>query len=446
MIMRRVTLMGERAAGGRTKRQVMATMGTRARSGLRHVRTDLLTLRADPMPGMRDGWPPLLPHVLVVAFAGALFFGVFNNFQSDFQLDGSVSSVLSAFLAVALAGALNRPALCWWIITATTVVGALVAGGPAQDNATSPWTGFGLVVHAVALFLLALRVRVLSLAVAAGAALVAVFAVRTGPDGIDSLPLTVLAVAAFAGAAQRRTRLARNRLVEQEGVTAEERARRTLLEERSRIARELHDVVAHHMSVISIQAQVAPHLTTDPSPELRENLAGIRQNALDALTELRRVLGVLRNGEGDDGAGGARHAPQPTLDQLGELLAGVRSAGLTVTTEITGTPRPYSPGVELSAYRIVQEALSNAMRHAPGAAVHVAVGHHASALSIRVANTAPTTRAPHPFSGDGHGVLGMRERVSMLGGEFSNGSTVEGGYLVVAVLPLAADVPGKGSA
>ncbi|WP_244203930.1 sensor histidine kinase, partial [Streptomyces tricolor] len=219
---------------------------------------------------------------------------------------------------------------------------------------------------------------------------------------------------------------------------------RTLLEERSRIARELHDVVAHHMSVISIQAQVAPHLVKDPSDELLENLAGIRGNALEALTELRRVLGVLRSenpenpedpyGLGGPGTGAAPDAPQPTLARLDALIENTRAAGLDVTAEVVGEVRPYAPGVELSAYRIVQEALSNALRHAPGSTVHVEVGHFPNGLHLVVANSAPRYPVP-PSPGAGHGLLGMRERAAMLGGHVTAERTSGGGFSVTAFLP-----------
>jgi signal transduction histidine kinase len=237
------------------------------------------------------------------------------------------------------------------------------------------------------------------------------------------------------GATLRGRRVARRELVVQEEITAEERARRTLLEERNRIARELHDVVAHHMSVISIQAQVAPHLVKDKPEELKETLAGIRESAVEALTELRQILGVLRSE--DAPSEGMLHTPQPTLDQLEELVGNVRGAGLTVTTQTTGEPRPLSPGVELSAFRIVQEAFSNAMRHAPGAAVRVEIGYQPDGLAIRVANTAPDKHAP-PSQGVGHGLLGMRERATMLGGDLAVGPTPDGGYEVIATLPTNA--------
>jgi signal transduction histidine kinase len=421
-------------------KKVMVRTKELVTAGARSIREDLLTLRADPMPRMQDGWPPLLPHVLVVCFAVAMNFGNSMNLQYAFGVGSNSALMLSAAFAVSIAGALSRPALCWWLVSATVVTATALAGGAAEGSTVAPWTGFGMVGHAMALFLLALRVRVVSTVVAAVVAVSAVFVTMgpetMGPEGLNSAPLTLLAVAALAGAAQRRARLARSRLVAQESLTADERARRTLLEERSRIARELHDVVAHHMSVISIQAQVAPHLAENPSPELRENLAGIRQNAVEALTELRRVLGVLRNGDAADSPAG--QSPQPTLDRLDDLLANVRATGLRVDSETTGTPGRLSPGVELSAYRIVQEALSNAMRHAPGAGVRVTVAHHAAALTLRIVNSAPTGPvAPSP--GAGHGLLGMRERAAMLGGELAAGPLRDGGYEIVATLPLTAE-------
>src|SRR5690606_7683231 len=170
--------------------------------------------------------------------------------------------------------------------------------------------------------------------------------------------------------------------------------------------------------------------------ELRQTLAGIRGNALAALVELRRVLGVLRVESPPSGG----HLPQPTLQQLDDLVGNVRDAGLAVTTRTVGQARPLPPGVELSAYRIVQEALSNAIRHAPGAAVVVELAYHPASLVIQVRNTASTRPVP-PSGGAGHGLLGMRERVAMLGGKLTTGPTPDGGYEVVASLPAPAYTP-----
>ena len=211
---------------------------------------------------------------------------------------------------------------------------------------------------------------------------------------------------------------------------------RALLEERQRIARELHDVVAHHMSVIAIQAEAGPYKVQDPPKELVESFAEIRASALSGLKELRRVLGVLRSDAPDT-------APQPGLEDLEELLESARSAGVTVTAGINGTPRPLPPGVDLSAYRIVQEALSNAMRHSPGAAVQVKLYYGDAALVVEVRNDRcpPGTRLPAeldgaPGEGGGHGIIGMRERATMLGGNLQAGPTEKGEFLVTAALPL----------
>ncbi|RSM94479.1 two-component sensor histidine kinase [Nonomuraea sp. WAC 01424] len=424
---------------------------SRLRKALATLRADLWTKAPDPLPRM--GGPRALsrlPHVLVILYA--LLMGMFPGGEG---VDPTVP-LLATAQAAAMVLAMSRPLPAWW-----ATLGLMVAGArsgmtyltqslsfpwmvnlevydrlpfpPYAQPLAFPWTGSGIALQAGVLFLLALRVRPRVAAEALTVTtLTAVLLVVLLPEANDPgsvlVALVADAVAVMVGAGVRLLRTTRTRLEAQEELTAEERARRTLLEERGRIARELHDVVAHHMSVISIQAQVAPHLVDNPSPELRENLAGIRENAVEALTELRRVLGVLR---AQDEPG---DAPQPTLDRLGELFDNVRGAGVTLTAETDGEPRPLSPGVELSAYRIVQEALSNAMRHAPGAPVAVRLAHRPGALAIRVVNDSPRGRAPST-PGAGHGLLGMRERAAMLGGDVVAGPTPDGGYEVSVLLP-----------
>ncbi|MEU8249884.1 histidine kinase [Nonomuraea sp. NPDC048916] len=427
---------------------------SRLRRVLGTLRADLWTMAADPLPRMaRPRWLSRLPHVLVILYA--LVMGMFPDGEGVDPTVPLLAMVQAAILVIAM----SRPLPAWWASIAFTVIGARTGmtyfpqsltfpwmihpgtpRGPAlprtlyADGLAFPWTGSGIALQAGVLFLLALRVRprvaAEALAITTLAAVACVVFILEGNWGGDVL-LAVLvdAIAVAIGVGVRALRMARTRLEAQEELTAEERARRTLLEERNRIARELHDVVAHHMSVISIQAQVAPHLVENPPDELRENLAGIRENAVEALTELRRVLGVLR---AQDTPG---DAPQPTLDRLDELLANVRGAGVALTAETAGEPRPLSPGVELSAFRIVQEALSNAMRHAPGAPVAVRLCYHPHALTIRVVNGAPAAPAP-PSPGARHGLLGMRERAAMLGGDLVTGPTPDGGYEVSVFLPV----------
>ncbi|MFE7351759.1 sensor histidine kinase [Streptomyces sp. NPDC057543] len=419
----------------------------------RTLRADLLTSSADPngQPGQPRwlDWRPVIAVPLGMAAVG-MFIVQTNQFAFRYGTGIQLGILFAGIQSAAVVAALFRPVQAWWasllVMVVVTPFAAASTPGPVAAVAvpggmTYPWDAAGIVLQTAVLFLLALRVRpriaaeTLTITLLVG---LACGASRRWPDlGNVRLALGVLIISVVVGAALRGLGVARTQLVVQEELTAGERARRTLLEERSRIARELHDVVAHHMSVISIQAQVVPHLVENPSDELKENVEGIRKNAVDALTELRRVLGVLRSEDPTPQA--ARHAPQPTLDRLDELIANARGAGLTVATETTGEPRPLSPGVELSAFRIVQEALSNALRHAPGAQVRVGIDHHASGVTVRVTNSPPDRAAP-PSAGAGHGLLGMRERTAMLGGELAAGATPDGGYEVTAILPAQPSV------
>jgi signal transduction histidine kinase len=183
------------------------------------------------------------------------------------------------------------------------------------------------------------------------------------------------------------------------------------------------------MSVIAIQAEAGPRKVANPPPELAESFADIRASALTGLNELRRLLGVLRSG-------GADTAPQPGLGELDGLLDSARSGGVRVTSAVSGTPRPLPPGLDLSAYRILQEALSNAMRHAPGSAVRVELFYAPRSLVMKVRNDLTPGGLPGE-NGAGHGIIGMRERAVMLGGHLEAGPTRDGTFVVSAVLPEA---------
>ncbi|MER6036332.1 sensor histidine kinase [Streptomyces sp. NPDC001835] len=431
--------------GGRRSPVLLAD---RWRRRIRVLHGDLWDFRPDPLPV--SVWLRWLPHGLLCLAAFGVTVGGSAQLADNGHLQPGAAFVIALAQGGAILLAMWRPVAGWWLSTAGTVVGAAAVRGRLDlvpgVTFTWPWTAAGIVAHLFVLLLLALRVRPRVSAEALALTALVTWFLQGVWGGSHYQPTGVLAVVLSAvvvvlGAALRDRRVARAELVEQTSLTSEERARRTLLEERSRIARELHDVVAHHMSVISIQAQVAPHLVEQPSPELVENLAGIRQNALEALTELRRVLGVLRSenpedpyGLGDPGTGAAPDAPQPTLDRLGALIENTRAAGLDVTAEVGGAARPCAPGVELSAYRIVQEALSNALRHAPGSTVRVEVAHGPDGLRLTVANSRPRRPVP-PSPGAGHGLLGMRERAAMLGGHVTAGPAPDGGFAVAAFLP-----------
>ncbi|MGW7458374.1 sensor histidine kinase [Streptomyces sp. NPDC054797] len=397
---------------------------------------DLLTLRSDPLPPLRRPRRlGRLPHACVAAAAAVVVIATSDQLGHRNQLGLGYGILLALLQGGALLLALAHPAPAWWLSLTGAGIAAAASTPHLLENTPWPWTIPGLCAHAAVLLLLSLRVRAPAACAALAASILMPFLIELAAgagryEGNSFLALVLFSLAVVLGATMRGRRAARAQLAEQAALTTAERAQRTLLEERGRIARELHDVVAHHMSVISIQAQVAPHLTENP-PVLAENLAGIRQNALDALTELRRMLGVLRSDDTDN-----PHDPQPTLDDLDALVANVRGAGLTVTTEIRDRPVQHlDPGAQLALYRIAQEALSNCLRHAPGAHVHLRLAHADDVLELDITNTASTTPAP-PSPGSGHGLLGMRERTTMLGGHLTAGPDDTGGYRVSACIPL----------
>jgi signal transduction histidine kinase len=205
--------------------------------------------------------------------------------------------------------------------------------------------------------------------------------------------------------------------------------REAVAAERAAIARELHDVVAHHMSVMVVQAGAARAVSASDPAATAEALRQIEASGRTGLTEMRRLLEVLKAEE--DGNG---RAPQPGLARLSELLDSMRVSGLPVEAVVEGSPRPLPPGVDLSAYRIVQEALTNALRHAGGASARVVVRYDPDAVELEVADDGPGPPEDPEASG-GHGLIGMRERVQLFGGELEAGPRPGGGFLLRARLP-----------
>ena len=257
-----------------------------------------------------------------------------------------------------------------------------------------------------------------------------------------AIPIAAVAALVRGAREQTETHSATRELTE--GMLADHLARG----ERARIARELHDVVAHHISMIAVQAETG-RLTTPGLPDAgAQRFAAIGDTARAGLTEMRRLLGVLREDAEQDKepqpdlepAGpartGADRRPQPGLPQLGDLVDGARDAsGSVVRLIMSGQAARLDPGVELAAYRIVQEALTNARRHAPGAAVDVELRYADDALRLRIRDNGPGQAARYHA---GHGLLGMRERAAAVGGSLQTGDARGGGFLVEAELPAKA--------
>ncbi|MGW0613528.1 sensor histidine kinase [Streptomyces sp. NPDC002788] len=387
------------------------------------------------LPARLRGYATWTPHALIALAA------LFTLFLTSVDTDGMVLLVVPLTVIPVLL-TMIRPVGAFWASMASTPVVALLVGN--WNN--WPWAAGSFACHLAVLTVVAIRTRPRT----AGWmwALTGLYAIVAdmgiGPTyvyGTNSGPMLVFsAMILLCVTVWHIRRHAEQEVTAQQTVTAHERSRRTLLEERTTIARELHDVVAHHMSVVAIQAEAAPYRVENPPPELEKAFATIRENAVAALTELRRVLGVVRAEDYE-----APDAPQPTLADLDGLLANVREAGVTVEKAVTGAVRELPQGVELSAYRIVQEALSNTLRHAPGASARVEIGYVLGGLGLRIVNgPPPEPNLIKPSPGAGHGITGMRERVSMLNGEMTAGRTDDGGYEVTVFLPVS--LPDEGDA
>ncbi|MGN6574903.1 MAG: histidine kinase [Nocardioides sp.] len=221
---------------------------------------------------------------------------------------------------------------------------------------------------------------------------------------------------------------ATSQAAEQRRLVREQRASRAVAEERNRIARELHDVIGHSVSVMTVQASaVRRRLHPDQAVE-RQALETVESVGREALAEMRRMVGVLRDAGGD-----ADREPPPGLGELRHLLAKFRDSGLPVDLDVTGEPRPLAPGLDLTAYRLVQEGLTNTLRHAvsPARAV-VRIAYAADRLELSVRDDGAPVTAPEA----GHGLLGLRERVAVYGGDLVAQPGADGGFELVATLPL----------
>ncbi|UZJ30654.1 sensor histidine kinase [Streptomyces endophytica] len=449
------------------KTQSQSTLRSEARiahGALHRLRQDLFVdaFAFRPMPPLEDAkvnrwvpwlperlrhWARWLPHLFVSGFSGLVFLASLTMYHGVGPVADVLAAGFSLLIAAAPAITLFRPVGAFWLSLSAFGVSvfATAAFSPfANYFAAAP---FATLIATMVLVVLRTRPRLAVEMWLVTFSLAAVLTALTGGDPGDVPPTAVFAgVVLISAAAVRAWREERRQVVETQTVTAEERSRRTLLEERALIARELHDVVAHHMSVIAIQAEAAPYRVENTPPELATSFATIRENAVAALTELRRILGVVRSEDPDAFREVDPEAPQPTLASLDALLDSVRGAGLTVEAVIVGAPRPLPQGVELSAYRIVQEALSNTLRHAPGADARVEISYVLGGLGLRIVNGAPS-RLAKPSPGAGHGVLGMRERVQMLGGEMTADHTEDGGFEVAAFIPVApSETTAKGGA
>lgn len=382
---------------------------------------------ADPSGEARSTWTRQTPAATPATVTWTGLLGLGAVIETLARAHGSVPGLVALLCLVALATTLPLA-----LPDPTIAAGALLLAGVASLTVLHLLTVAGCAAQLLGAYRLGRRGRP-SVAVIAAAAflLVALTATRSGDARVVGILLASLVPSATLVATSQRmhhehveNRAARHAIA---GTLLEHTARG----ERARIARELHDVVAHHVSMVAVQAETA-RLTTPGMPALgAERLSAIGDTARSALTEMRRLLGVLRD---DVPAADVELRPQPTLRELNDLLDESRDASGTSTRLILrGSPVPLDPGIELAAYRIVQEALTNARRHAPGAAVDVELHYTETTLDLIVRDNGPGPGAA--AADDGHGLLGMRERAAAVGGELRTGPAATGGFLVDAHLP-----------
>ncbi|MGX4733545.1 sensor histidine kinase [Kitasatospora griseola] len=327
-----------------------------------------------------------------------------------------------------------------WTVLLVSAAGLLAFLAAGYQPSVNPWApllaGYSVIVRRPT------RSAAGAAAVVAGLWLAAGFQARVSVE--VSLAQSLIGTGAiwlFASGtrnlAERNAQLAE--MTERLRKEQELRARHAVVEERLRIARELHDVVAHHLSALAVQAGLAGYVFDSDPPAARAALDSIGATGREALEEMRSLLQVLRvapdAGAEEDGP----YLPTPGLDRLDDLVDRARAAGLDVRVAVTGRPRPLAPGVDLCAFRVVQEALTNVIKHAgPAARVTVALRYAADRLDAEVADDGAGGRPAAQLPGGGLGLIGMRERVKLYGGSVEAGPRPHGGFAVVFSLPVPA--------
>jgi signal transduction histidine kinase len=337
--------------------------------------------------------------------------------------DWILTVIASVLIGLTIALIPTRPLLAWRVAFVTAILTSLRIH--IDQGTPWPFQPVQILTYPVILAVVAIR-HPRGVVMWTGLSAFLLIVVYVLPPNVPGLLLALVAVLVVGDQVRRRREVQRALAAEEERSELAQ-TRRAIAEERNRIAREMHDVVAHHMSLIAVRAETAIYRIEGVPPAVAEELQAIAGTSREALTEMRRLLGVLRNDSVP------LTEPQPTLDDLAGLVREAREAGVMI--EYSPLPGAEVPtGVGLAAFRIVQEALSNARRHAAGAPVAIVLFRDAAELRILVRNE--PTGAPSGPEGKGHGLLGMRERAAAVGGTLRTGPTADGAYEVVATLPL----------
>lgn len=367
---------------------------------------------------------PARPERLDLLIAGVLC--LWALLEAIFVKQGGSTAAWIAFalvVTVPLVWRRQAPLSVTAVIAGAAIVLALVA--TRTDNGTAPFPSILVADFSVALYSRRLENAIAGLALT----IAAIVAFNLSPLTANAPAAPNIAIMTFfIGGAWALGLLLKRRAEQARLAVAEsdELARSAVSEERARIARELHDVIAHSVSVIAVQAGAAEGLLESDPPRAREHLDAVRRTSREAMTEMRRLLGVLREDE-------PSYVPQPGLSRLPDLLEEARAAGHTVELSEQGERPQLSPGLDLTVYRIVQEALTNARKHSAAAPTQIRLRYGAEALELDVVNEADGA-APEA-NGGGHGLVGMKERARLFGGRFEAGRE-DGRFRVHVRLPL----------
>ena len=367
------------------------------------------------------------PRVDILVAAGLLLWALLEAFidPGPGPLVGRIAFAIA--ISVPLAFRRQAPGIVAAVVSAATLARALPA--TVSEHGTMPFPSVLLAAFSVACY-----ARRTVVAVAGGLLLFATMLIAVESDyytggGANASNLAILSL--FLGGAWGAGWLVRQRAAQARRAVAEsgELARTAVGEERARIARELHDVVAHSVSIIAVQAGAAEELIERDPEKARQHMSSVRRTAREAMSEMRRLLDVLRTDE-------PGYAPQAGLARLTDLLDETRAAGVPVELIEQGERPRLAPGLDLVAFRVVQESLTNVRKHAPGARTLVQFRYRPRALELEVINEAGVT--PSNANGDrpGHGLVGMRERVRLFDGSFDAQSIANGGFRIRATLPL----------
>lgn len=369
--------------------------------------------------------------VLVVVVTAVLYSVAWPTLHVTHEVSPAIAPIVAALSTFPFLLVRANPAVGWAVSAGAAVIVPLAFDRlPGYDF---PWQVTHLMVLLALILAVALRCPLQIVALVWVSSALLLFGYTPGSDGVG-WSVGISAIVLF-GLLIRWLVLSRRQLAKQEEVSELERARRTVLEEKAKIARDLHDVVAHHMSLVVVQAQSAPYRIDDVSPAAAEEFESIGATAREALNEIRGMLGVLRS----DGVL-TSSTPAPGTADIPALLESALRAGVPLSWHCSGDPTSVPETTGLALYRILQESLSNASRHASGANVRVHLDYRATVTMLHVVNgprgssESPTTKVDH-HGGGGHGIRGMRDRAAAVSGRLDAQRRPDGGFEVVAQLP-----------